>query len=116
MHRLAISLPDDVFEHVAKDAEDRGLTYNDVIRDAVTRHYLGRRHSTIGEVAMNSIKEGATNQQALAYVRKLFPETNASSASIAWYRMTLRKQGENVPTDLEARSQARWKEPDQGLS
>ncbi|MFT4147066.1 MAG: ribbon-helix-helix protein, CopG family [Mobilitalea sp.] len=111
MHRLAVSLPEDLFELVEKEAADRGLTYNDVIRDALTQHYLGRRHRTIGEVAFGSIRDGATNQQALAYVRKLFPETNASSASIAWYRMTLRKQGENVPTDLEARSQARWIEP-----
>ena len=111
MHKLTVSLPDDVAAAVMKQAEEQGVTYSDVIRDLLALHFTGKTHQTIGEVAFGSIRGGATNQQALTYVRKLFPETNASSASIAWYRMTLRKQGENVPTDLEARKQARWIEP-----
>lgn len=45
----------------------------------------------IGTVAMEAILNGATNEEALAAVRKEFPDANTTKASINWYRNKLRK-------------------------
>jgi len=45
----------------------------------------------IGAVAMEAILDGATNEEALAAVRKEFPDANTTKASINWYRNKLRK-------------------------
>ena len=49
----------------------------------------------IGTVAMEAIKKGATNQEALAAVRKEFPDAETTTASINWYRNKLRTDGVN---------------------
>lgn len=49
----------------------------------------------IGTVAMEAIKKGATNQEALAAVRKEFPDAETTMASINWYRNKLRTDGVN---------------------
>lgn len=52
-----------------------------------------------------TILKGFSNEEALAAVRKKFPRSATSLASIAWYRVKLRKElPEMVPTDREARS------------
>jgi len=45
----------------------------------------------VGTVAMEAILNGATNEDALAAVRKEFPDANTTKASINWYRNKLRK-------------------------
>lgn len=45
----------------------------------------------IGTVAMEAILNGASNEEALAAVRKEFPDANTTKASINWYRNKLRK-------------------------
>lgn len=47
----------------------------------------------IGTVATEAILNGATNEEALAAVRKEFPDANTTKASINWYRNKLRKDG-----------------------
>ena len=47
----------------------------------------------IGTVAMEAILNGASNEEALAAVRKEFPDANTTKASINWYRNKLRKDG-----------------------
>lgn len=47
----------------------------------------------VGTVAMEAILNGATNEEALAAVRKEFPDANTTKASINWYRNKLRKDG-----------------------
>lgn len=47
----------------------------------------------VGTVAMEAILNSATNEDALAAVRKEFPDANTTKASINWYRNKLRKDG-----------------------
>lgn len=47
----------------------------------------------VGAVAMEAILNGASNEEALAAVRKEFPDANTTKASINWYRNKLRKDG-----------------------
>jgi len=47
----------------------------------------------IGTAAMEAILNSATNEEALAAVRKEFPDANTTKASINWYRNKLRKDG-----------------------
>ena len=42
---------------------------------------------------MEAILNSATNEEALAAVRKEFPDANTTKASINWYRNKLRKDG-----------------------
>ena len=108
MKKFSVALPDELYDAVAARAAVEGINISDVVRDTLAREFAFKPHRTIGEVAMEAIRAGATNQQTLAYVHKLFPDSNASAASIAWYRMTLRKDGEAVPTDREAKVAAKW--------
>lgn len=64
----------------------------------------------IGTVAMEAIRAGKTNQQALEQVMKEFPEGNTSLASINWYRNKLRSDGENVPTSRDLAKAAKGDE------
>ena len=47
----------------------------------------------VGTVAMEAIRNSATNEEALAATRKEFPDANTTKASINWYRNKLRKDG-----------------------
>lgn len=47
----------------------------------------------IGTAAIEAIKDGKTNQEALAAVRAEFPDANTTMASINWYRNDLRTKG-----------------------
>lgn len=61
---------------------------------------------TIGSVAMEALRAGKTNEDALAAVQKKFPEAKTSLASINWYRNKLRSDGEKVPTSRELKKAA----------
>ena len=108
MKKLNVALPDEIYAAVAQRAEHEGINISDVVRNALSRAFALKPHQTIGEVAMEAIRAGATNQQTLTHVQKLFPDSKTSAASIAWYRMTLRKESEAVPTDREAKVAAKW--------
>jgi predicted transcriptional regulator len=101
--RITVTLPDDVYEALAAEAEETGRKLSDVVRDAVTQLVAGERWQSIGEVAEEAIREGLTNAEVLEAVRGRFPDARTSPASVAWYRARLRKSGEDVPTDIEAR-------------
>lgn len=103
MPRISVSVPDDVYEAIVAEAEESGRKVSDVVRDSVTQHMFGERWQSIGQVAEAAIREGLTNSETLERVKDLFPEANTSPSSVSWYRARLRKQGEDVPTDIEAR-------------
>lgn len=103
MPRVSVSLPDDVYEAVVAEAEETRRKISDVVRDAVTQVIAGERWESIGQVAEAAMLAGLTNSETLEKVRKQFPKARTSPASIAWYRVKLRKEGEDVPTDVEAR-------------
>lgn len=52
----------------------------------------------VGDVAIEAIRAGKDNEEALAIVKKKFPNASVSISSIAWYRNKLRSDGEKVPT------------------
>lgn len=60
---------------------------------------------TIGSVAEEAIRRGASNADALRAVKKRFPEAGTSLPCMNWYRNKLRKAGEPVPTQREL---SRW--------
>lgn len=103
MPRVSVSLPDDVYEALMAEAEESRRKVSDVVRDAVTQLVAGERWQSIGEVAEGAIRKGLTNAEVLERVRATFPGAQTSPASVAWYRARLRKAGEDVPTDIEAR-------------
>jgi hypothetical protein len=75
----------------------------------------------IGTAAMEAILNSATNEEALAAVRKEFPDANTTKASINWYRNKARKdgmtctggayKGKPVPNAREMSKDAKGAEP-----
>ena len=66
----------------------------------------------MGDVAIQAIKSGQTNVDALATVRKEFPESKTSMASINWYRNKLRSDGvKGVKTNRELTKAAKKAAP-----
>ena len=63
----------------------------------------------VGTVALEAIRAGKTNEEALEAVRKKFPEAKTSLASINWYRNKARSDGEKVPTARELKKKAKAK-------
>ena len=55
----------------------------------------------VGTVALEAIRAGKTNEEALATVRAAYPEAKTSLASINWYRNKARSDGEKVLTARE---------------
>lgn len=60
----------------------------------------------VGTVALEAIRAGKTNDEALEAVKAEFPEAKTSLASINWYRNKLRSNGEKVPTARELKKAA----------
>ena len=58
----------------------------------------------IGSIAMEAIRAGKTNEQALDSVLAAFPDAQTTLGSISWYRSKLRGDGELVPTNKEAQA------------
>ena len=62
----------------------------------------------VGTVAIEAIRAGRTNEQALAAVMKEFPKAKTTLSSVNWYRNTLRKDDKTIPTarDLKPKKAA----------
>lgn len=60
----------------------------------------------VGAVAIEAIKAGKTNEEALEAVQKEFPDAKTGLASINWYRNKLRSEGHKVPTARELKKKA----------
>lgn len=58
----------------------------------------------VGDIAIEAIRAGKDNDEALALVQKKFPDASVSISSIAWYRNKLRSDGEKVPTAREIKA------------
>lgn len=57
----------------------------------------------IGKVAQAEIIKGKTDEEALAEVKRYFPDEKTTIQCIEYYRSRLRKSGYAVPTSAEAR-------------
>jgi len=64
---------------------------------------------TVGDVAIEAIRAGKTNEEALAIVKAKFPDAKTSMPSINWYRNKIRSEGEKVPTARELKKAAKEK-------
>ncbi len=62
----------------------------------------------VGTVAVEAIKAGKTNEEALEAVKGEFPDAKTSLASINWYRNKLRSDGDKtVKTARELKKAAK---------
>jgi hypothetical protein len=61
------------------------------------------KKDTVGNVAEEAIRGGATDGEALEAVRAAFPGARTTPDGIAFYRSRLRKAGEPVPTSSEVK-------------
>ena len=105
VRRLTVTIPEECVAGLEDMAEDMGASVSEAVREAVATYLMEHYwKETIGGVARDAILKGASNEEALAAVRKKFPRAATSLASVAWYRAKLRRDGEKVPTDREARS------------
>lgn len=59
----------------------------------------------VGVVAIKAIRDGKTNEEALAAVKGEFPDAKTKLASVYWYRNKLRSDGEDVLTERELKKQ-----------
>lgn len=104
--RMNLSLPADLHEAVEAKATDERRALGDVIRDVLREHLLGPEAEPsvqgVGDLAMRLIRQGMPNQQVLEQVREEFPDASTTMDSVSWYRSALRRQGEDVPTSIEA--------------
>ncbi|MBA4227703.1 MAG: hypothetical protein C0456_13830 [Hyphomonas sp.] len=101
--RLTIGLPSDVHLALEEMSEELSRPIADLVRDAILEHLASDRWTGIGETAEALLRNGLTNEEVLAEVRRRFPKANTSAASVAWYRSNLRKRDDAVPTDAQAR-------------
>lgn len=110
LRRLSVTIPDEYFAGLQDMAEDMGTSVSDAVREAVATYLMDNYwKESIGGAARKAILQGATNEDALAAVRKQFPGAATTLASVAWYRSKLRKElGEaKVSTDRAARATKR---------
>jgi hypothetical protein len=57
---------------------------------------------SIGEIIIDAILRGATNEQAIWEVLKVHPSANTSEKSITWYRNRLKAAGAETPSARQA--------------
>ena len=106
--RLTISLREDQYVGLEEVAEDLGMNLSDAAREAINAYLLSDHWGpTIGKLAEKSIRDGATNEEALTKVQAAFPHAKTSRESIAWYRSRMRRDDPAIPTDREAREGGR---------
>lgn len=75
----------------------------------------------VGDVAIEAIKAGKTNEEALDAVRSEFPNANTRITSINWYRGKLRSEGakgddgKKIPTARELTKRKKKEAEDPGF-
>jgi hypothetical protein len=61
----------------------------------------------VGDLAIELLRAGKSNEDVLAAVSKKFPDSSVSISSISWYRNKLRSDGEKVPTARDVKKKAK---------
>lgn len=102
--RISIGLEEDLYIALAMEAEEAGRSIADVVRDRLRESVLGQgRQERVGEIAERLILDGLPDEEVLKQVLEALPEARTSKESVAWYRSKLRKEGQNVPSQVEAK-------------
>ncbi|MEM9899977.1 MAG: ribbon-helix-helix protein, CopG family [Pseudomonadota bacterium] len=105
--RVAVGLEEDLHEAVQTMAEDQGRSVAEVVRDIVREAVLGEGHvEAVGETARRLLLEGLPDAEVLRRTLEQHPEANTSPESVSWYRSRMRREGLDVPSQVEARR--RW--------
>lgn len=79
------------------------MTFTYVMRTEV-KPMRNTRANGVGAVAMNAIRSGCSNVEALKLVKKAFPKRKTTLNSMRYYRSRLRRNGEKVRTEHELRA------------
>lgn len=103
MKELRVMIPDEIHDQLVQQAEEAVRSLDDLVGELLAMKLQSKTQKTVGKVVEAAMRKGATNKQALALVRATFPDAETSAASVSWYRTNLRKRGEDIPTDQEAR-------------
>jgi len=103
MRRVTVTLPQELVDALHDIAEDSRVSVSEAVREALNHYLFTERWQSIGEVARKELQAGKTNAEVLEIVRKKFPGSSTSLASISWYRSKLRRTDPMVPTDRQAR-------------
>jgi hypothetical protein len=103
MKELKVMIPDEIHDQLVQQAEEAVRPLDDLVGELLAMKLQSKTQKTVGKVVEAAMRKGATNKQALALVRATFPDAETSAASVSWYRTNLRKRGEDIPTDQEAR-------------
>jgi len=103
MKELKVMIPDEIHDQLVQQAEEAVRSLDDLVGELLAMKLQSKTQKTVGKVVEAAMRKGATNKQALALVRATFPDAETSAASVSWYRTNLRKRGEDIPTDQEAR-------------
>jgi len=61
----------------------------------------------VGAIAIEAIKAGKTNEEALECVKTELPDAKTSLLSINWYRNKLRADDKSIPTARELKKKAK---------
>jgi hypothetical protein len=103
MKELRVMIPDEIHDQLVQQAAEAVRSLDDLVGELLAMKLQSKTQKTVGKVVEAAMRKGATNKQALALVRATFPDAETSAASVSWYRTNLRKRGEDIPTDQEAR-------------
>lgn len=57
---------------------------------------------SIGEITIDSIIRGATNQEAVDAVKKVHPGAKSNDRTVSWYRTRLKSAGAQIPSARDA--------------
>ncbi|MCQ8186437.1 hypothetical protein [Parvularcula maris] len=107
MKKISVSIEEGTFAAMHQVADMRAMTVPDLIRSTLAGAFGGEGSEAssplVKDVAEEAIREGLTNEETMARVREKCPGSSPTPASISWYRTRLRKNGEPVKTDAEAK-------------
>jgi hypothetical protein len=107
-----MTLESAVYAALVLRAETNGSALADVAREILRKELLGAgsavaevrsRAEGVGAMAEDAIRDGLPNEAVARQIRDALPGANTTEASIRWYRSQMRKRGEDVPSQVEAR-------------
>ncbi len=99
--RIAVDLDEDLHAMVTEEAERLEVPVAFVVRAIIKRHYSGEDHETKTTLTVRMLREHASNDRIAEALEERFGEANRSS--ISWHRANLKRAGEDVPSDAEAK-------------
>ena len=101
LKRLAVDIPEDLHAALSEDAKQRNVPMAFLVRTLLSRHLGGDDHETMKAATVRMLREGASNETIAAELAMRFGKANRSS--INWYRSKLRRDGEDIVSDAEAK-------------